>query len=249
MTDMEFKPFQKIPRFFRDICITEKIDGTNAVVAISPDGEVFAGSRNRWVTPEKDNYGFAAWVRQNEAELKKLGPGYHYGEWWGRGIQRGYGLRDRIFSLFNADRWGDDAKRPACCHVVPVLYRGPLKRGTVQNILANLQQDGSKAAPGAEPEGIIIYHYASGQMFKNTLGGDGAKTGVRINSTVVPLILPYPDADSARDHNRHIAVSEERRFRQELDDPIASRIRATLDAMREFTMERSGPEDLSFIVT
>ena len=35
-----------------------------------------------------------------------LVPGRHFGEWWGSGIQRGYGLDEKTFSLFNAYRWG-----------------------------------------------------------------------------------------------------------------------------------------------
>ena len=116
---MEFKPFEKIPRWSRGIVVTEKIDGTNAVVAICalPDDEVmptetplvavrgklliYAGSRSRWVTPASDNFGFAAWVQENADELAKLGEGYHYGEWWGAGIQRRYGLDTKRLSLFN----------------------------------------------------------------------------------------------------------------------------------------------------
>lgn len=70
--------------------MTEKIDGTNGQIVITPEGQVFAGSRNRYVEPGNDNYGFAQWVKSNEAALRDLlGPGRHYGEWWGAGIQRG----------------------------------------------------------------------------------------------------------------------------------------------------------------
>ena len=54
----------------------------------------------------------------------ELGVGQHFGEWWGFGIQRGYGLHERRFSLFNTGRWSDPAVRPACCGVVPVLADG-----------------------------------------------------------------------------------------------------------------------------
>ncbi len=139
-----FEGFPKIPRLFRDIIITEKIDGTNAQVLVTKGRQVFAGSRRRWLTPGNDNFGFAAWVQENTDELQQLGPGRHYGEWWGRGINRGYGLDERRFSLFNVTRWrnwlpfaswgGDepqfagDEKRtpiPMCCHLVPILYAGP----------------------------------------------------------------------------------------------------------------------------
>lgn len=75
-----FIPFDKIPRLKRGCVITEKIDGTNAQVVVGEDGSVRAGSRKRWITPEDDNFGFAAWVRRNEEELRELGPGQHFGE-------------------------------------------------------------------------------------------------------------------------------------------------------------------------
>jgi hypothetical protein len=59
----EFQPFPKLARLSREMTITEKIDGTNAQVFVTEEGQVFAGSRTRWVTPENDNYGFAAWVK------------------------------------------------------------------------------------------------------------------------------------------------------------------------------------------
>ena len=55
----EFIPFPKIARLSRLAIVTEKIDGTNAQVTITEDGDIFAGSRSRWITPEDDNYGFA----------------------------------------------------------------------------------------------------------------------------------------------------------------------------------------------
>ena len=76
---MEFKSFPKIPRLSKDCVISEKIDGTNGSVWIGEDGDIRAGSRNQFITPEKDNFGFALWVKQNAEELKKLGPGVHFG--------------------------------------------------------------------------------------------------------------------------------------------------------------------------
>lgn len=85
----DFEGFPKTSRYSRGCIITEKLDGTNAQVFVTDDGRLYAGSRNRWITPEDDNYGFAKWVRANAEELKLLGPGRHFGEWWGNGIQRG----------------------------------------------------------------------------------------------------------------------------------------------------------------
>src|SRR3990167_1858406 len=89
--NMEFKEFPKIARLSREAIVTEKIDGTNASVFIGEDGMFLTGSRSGWITPEKDNYGFSRWAHVHKDELLKLGPGMHYGEWWGQGIQRKYG--------------------------------------------------------------------------------------------------------------------------------------------------------------
>jgi hypothetical protein len=61
----EFKPWPKIARLNRDITITEKIDGTNAAVIVTEEGEVAAQSRTRIITPDADNFGFARWVAEH----------------------------------------------------------------------------------------------------------------------------------------------------------------------------------------
>lgn len=179
----DFRGFDKIPRLNRDCLITEKIDGTNAQIYIGEDGTFKIGSRKRWITPEKDNFGFAKWAYEHEEELRQLGPGRHFGEWWGQGIQRNYGLDERRFSLFNVGRWTENSEDepdktavPSCCHVVPILYEGLFTTERVQNVLVALEIDGSLAAPGyREPEGIVVYHKAGGHLYKVTFDGDGHK--------------------------------------------------------------------------
>jgi hypothetical protein len=180
----EFEPWPKMARLSRECVITEKIDGTNAQVFITEDGQIFAGSRTRWITPADDNYGFARWVEENKSELLKLGPGRHFGEYWGAGIQRRYGLTEKRFSLFNTLRWCSTHRgpvemlpgqelAPACCHVVPVLYRGEFLTSHIFSCLSDLKNLGSFAAPGfMSPEGIVIYHTAAGVAFKKTILGD-----------------------------------------------------------------------------
>ena len=191
---MDFKPFAKIPRFSREMIITEKIDGTNGVIAIwnysdvtdphmgmievENNGEkyvILAGSRNKWISTVEDNAGFAKWAYANKDELLKLGVGFHYGEWWGSGIQRGYDLPkgEKRFSLFNVSRWSDDCVRPACCHVVPTLYSGMFSSTIVTQVLSDLQREGSQASPGfMRPEGVVIFHTAGGFLFKKTIERD-----------------------------------------------------------------------------
>jgi hypothetical protein len=188
---IEFVGFPSIARLSREIIVSEKIDGTNAQVCIAEDGTMLAGSRTRWITPADDNFGFAAWVEAHRDELLTLGPGRHFGEWWGSGIQRGYGLKEKRFSLFNVQRWapyGTEPQRiatadpriekwqdvlPACCGLVPVLYRGQFCTQAIATHLEWLRTNGSAAAPGyLSPEGVIIYHVAANVMFKKTVEKD-----------------------------------------------------------------------------
>lgn len=187
-----FTPFPKLPRLNRECIITEKLDGSNAQVLVLEDGTVVAGSRNRYLTPTKtgDNFGFAAWVQAHEDQLRELGPGAHFGEWWGRGIQRGYDMEERRFSLFNVDRWTD--AHPECCDVVPVLYRGPFATYAVKVELGTLVDYGSVAAPGfLRPEGLVVWHTAARHGFKVTIEGDEApKKGPRSAHDLPPEVSP-----------------------------------------------------------
>lgn len=168
---LEFVAFPKISRLSREVIVTEKIDGTNAQICISDDGnEINAGSRTCWITPTDDNDGFAKWVLVNKQELLRLGPGSHFGEWWGNGINRNYGLKEKRFSLFNIYRWNDKATRPKCCGVVPEIWRGNFDDMNINEILKNLATKGSLAAPGfMQPEGLVVFHVPSGTLFKKTL--------------------------------------------------------------------------------
>jgi len=187
----EFQDFPKMARLSRRAIITEKIDGTNAQIFIGEDGSIKVGSRTRWITPDDDNFGFAAWAQENREDLLKLGAGRHFGEWWGRGIQRGYALNERRFSLFNAIRWaahgtpvkqienGDSRiikmqdQAPACCHVVPILYDGMFSTDATNHAIFTLDVNGSSAAPGfMKPEGIVVFHVAGNVGFKKTIEKD-----------------------------------------------------------------------------
>lgn len=192
---IEFKEWPKTPRLLRNITITEKIDGTNAAIGIVPvdnpddpniiasiatnDGilGVYAQSRTRLITPGKstDNYGFAGWVQANAGELVELlGEGLHYGEWWGNGIQRKYGMAEKWFSLFNTSRYAE-LETDLNLSVVPVLYEGPNDTAEVEMALHKLHVGGSVAAPGfMNPEGICVYQAASRQISKVTLDKNDA---------------------------------------------------------------------------
>lgn len=179
-----FEGFSKIPRLNRDVIITEKIDGMNAGIFVDDDNQIYACSRNRWITPKDDNVGFAKWVEKHKWALTKLGIGMHWGEWWGAGIQRRYGLDHKRFSLFNTGRWlqtdniipfpdAGMAAVPECCHVVPIITMGNFKEIDFEEQVALLARNGSIAAPGfMKPEGIVIYHVAARHYFKATVDKD-----------------------------------------------------------------------------
>lgn len=182
---MEFQEFPKMARLSREVIVSEKIDGTNAAVVIA-DAEpssgalatvgafdLFAQSRTSFITPNNDNAGFARWVVEHAEKLVGLGAGRHFGEWFGSGIQRTYGLTEKRFALFNVSRWDDPEGRPACCHVVPTLWRGNFSDLDVNFVLGELENLGSRAVPGfMKPEGIVVFHVAAGIGFKKTLEKD-----------------------------------------------------------------------------
>jgi hypothetical protein len=185
LTEITFEAWPKTPRLFdnKGIVITEKIDGTNGAIVITEDGQVGAQSRKRLLPmgprgmddvswQKEDNAGFAAWVREHRDGLvETLGPGRHFGEWWGWKIGRGYGLTegDRRFWLFNTEKWGHLAEGSSVpgLGVVPVLHDGPWGLVSIEVALLDLALNGSKAAPGwTKPEGICVYHKAASRVFK-----------------------------------------------------------------------------------
>jgi hypothetical protein len=220
----QFKSWGSTPRFHKSLHITEKIDGTNAGVSVQgiPFGHlstinipedacpvineqtsqaflVRAQSRKRIITPGNDNFGFASWVWENADGLANLlGYGYHYGEWYGEGIQKNpLAVAGRRWALFNTWHWGSKPNLDRLKMVdipgltlVPVLHDehrdGPADYMTIPNIMEDLALHGSKA-DGAEmvrqgydwepdvykqPEGIIVWQRETRQRYKILLRED-----------------------------------------------------------------------------
>lgn len=209
MAQLEFEAWPSIGRLYRDCIISEKIDGTNSAIVIEeldseeqpPDHLIWeikdetetfdtyygiaVQSRKRMITPQDDNYGFAKWVRDNAVDLwGLLGVGRHFGEWWGSGIQRGYGLPkgEKRFSLFNTPRWrGTDFSSVSGLGMVPELYVGEFSTSRVEMIKDDLLREGSVVSPGfMRPEGVVVYHTASRTAYKSTFDdcdhGEGGKS-------------------------------------------------------------------------
>jgi len=199
----EFIKFPKIPHSNKEkVIVTEKLDGINgqiaiitaslayynyhksiiiAVEAIPEDPDNFymmlVGSHNRYITPEQDNFGFATWVKDNSEELFKLGDGRHYGEWYGKGIQRGYGLEDKRFALFDALRFGaHNPNTPKCCEVVTILESTSQEDLNLTHWLNVLHDSGSVHVEGfLQPEGVVATYIRSGSRVKRTLENTGGK--------------------------------------------------------------------------
>lgn len=186
MTEMThaFEVFPSLHRYSKEnVVITEKIDGANAQVFIDEYSTIIrAGSRNRWITPEDDNFGFARFVHEHrDWMLKYLGPGRHYGEWWGNGIQRTYGMDKKCFSLFNAGRWNtafEEMRKggveiPDQIRTVPVLEVVRASEHKPMDSLQRLLILGSQANPGFRlPEGIVCYHTLTKTSYKVTYDYD-----------------------------------------------------------------------------
>lgn len=172
MSKVEFKSFGKISRdnpFV--VTITEKIDGTNACIIINNGVIIGVQSRNRLITPDDDNFGFAAWVADNNNELLALGDGYHYGEWVGEGIQKNpRGMMGRAFYLFNTHRWNNNNAHPACCEVVPILFSGVMNEDTVNGLLCELKDQEYYTA-----EGVVVYYHSTRSYTKHTIKAPNGK--------------------------------------------------------------------------
>lgn len=200
---MEFQRWPSIPRMSKEwVYVTEKIDGSNAAIRIRPfdinddrseqldtiaiDGvkyTLWVQSRTRFLGPTKetDNFGFARWVYDNAVEIVKvLGPGDHYGEWWGSKIQRGYGMTngERKFSLFNAKRWYETLhsveSRSAVdgLLIVPTLYDGRYYDFNALEVAEELRTNGSRIVPGFPAEGMIVYNREAKSSYKVLLEND-----------------------------------------------------------------------------
>lgn len=84
-----------------------KLHGTNAGIVIKPNGDVFAQSRSSIIGTGNDNAGFAAWVESTKdiwSEACARPQFTIYGEWCGKGIQKGVAITQidsKQFAIFS----------------------------------------------------------------------------------------------------------------------------------------------------
>ncbi len=203
----DFKSFPSIPRLERInpiLTITQKLHGTNA--CIHRDGDKLrAGSRNRWLTVEKDNYGFAKWVEDNTSMLLEVLPlaGTFYGEWCGPGINSGEGLTERTFVPFDLEivEIAEGAPSPGLRNL-PVLYSGPWSEQAIMLAEFDLKRHGSALVPGyMHVEGMVLKFL--GQRIKVVF--DPAETGWSHAKA-----LPGPKAERVADERVAAYIQPER---------------------------------------
>lgn len=211
---VEHKRFGKIFRLNRPVVVTEKIDGTNCAVVVVPvdaleslaaagrgaavvevekeDGSshscaVYAQSRNRILFPGADHHGFMEFVHDNADGLANLlGVGCHFGEWWGKGINREYAQQGRRFALFNIERWrGIETCTKIPIETVTVLAEmDAFDTAKIARVMHDLRTNGSKHVPAwPTPEGVVVRHSASGALFKVMCEDDEtAKSAVAVDA-------------------------------------------------------------------
>ena len=93
---------------------TVKLHGTNAGVSFNEESGMWAQSRENIITPEHDNAGFAFFAHSHETEFLRMffdvatkenidvdkNTISIYGEWVGKGIQKGVGISNIEKSFF-----------------------------------------------------------------------------------------------------------------------------------------------------
>ena len=197
MSTANYNSFPSIERLENIYCIiSEKIDGTNGLIEINETNVRF-GSRNRYISFSDDNAGFANFFRHYEAKLEDVAkdvitkelelngetltscnesyPLRIYGEWFGCGIQRGYGLKDKFFMPFSSF-YGEKLIEYQVPNVITpnIMYTGKFSMEVVGTCMQQLKLNGSGVVKDyKQPEGIVIFFPKYNFRLKETF--DGAK--------------------------------------------------------------------------
>lgn len=142
--------------------ISEKIHGFNARFGLTLSGNRTVGLRNTVITGGSPFYD---WAKSQLDKTDLLGI-IIYGEWAGKGVQKGIDYGPQHFFLF--DVWdsleerfftGDELKFIADameCVLAPILYDGPSKDVTMA-MLDEWRDGESLIAKGQTREGIVIH--------------------------------------------------------------------------------------------
>ena len=184
MSTTNYSSFPSIERLENIYCIiSEKIDGTNGLIEINETNVRF-GSRNRYISFSDDNAGFANFFKDYEARFKDAAkdittdesyPLRIYGEWFGCGIQRNYGLKDKLFMPFSSF-YGEKLIEYQVPNVITpnIMYTGKFSMEIVDTCMQQLKLNGSGVVKDyKQPEGIVIFFPKYNFRLKETF--DGAK--------------------------------------------------------------------------
>lgn len=142
-----------------EVCVTEKIHGTNARFTIV-DGNLFIGSRNNTIyrepNPPKDlsgHYGMSEWLVNHQCmdiirNTPELNGHIFYGEFHGAGVQKGVkyssGKDFRLFDIRNPEGefldWSEVERiaKLVGLQTVPVLFKGKLNSVDQLNQFINI---------------------------------------------------------------------------------------------------------------
>lgn len=213
---MSYPSFPSIERLENIYCvITEKIDGTNGLIEIRKDSEIKVkdveniipsltydtktvvkfGSRNRYLSYQDDNAGFANFYRHYTVRFEDMAkdiiivsnqeanqtndiptekyPLQIYGEWFGQTIQRQYGLKDKFFMPFSTFYAEKLIEYQVPNIIKPtVLYTGKFDWAVAEGLMHSLLLNGSQVIPGfMRPEGIVIHFPKYNFRLKETFEG------------------------------------------------------------------------------
>ena len=182
---MKFHKYQHIMKLGTDevdgildgaVYLFYKIDGTNSQVFLKDDGETLGfGSRNKEITPENDNAGFALSITQNKElyngllAILKAHPNYIiYGEWlvphtlktYAQNAWRKFYVFDvldestRHYLPYPYDNMFKDCSQ---CSVIPLICI--MDHPTPDQVKEKLQQTGEFLCASGLGEGIVIKNY------------------------------------------------------------------------------------------
>ena len=172
----QFEAFAKIPRFSGTSPSARRSTAPMHRFSSQKTGPS-AGSRSV-DHPEVRQLRVCGVGRRARERAARFRPGRHFGEWYGRGIQRGHGLQDRRFALFNRTDGPRSARRAAASFQSSQRERWALT--LCRNASKRCVRRKSRRPGFTRPEGIVIYHHASGGMFKVLLENDELPKGVRL---------------------------------------------------------------------
>lgn len=183
---MEFHKYQHIMKLGTEevdgildgtVDLFYKIDGTNSQVFLKDDGMLGFGSRNREITPNDDNAGFAKAMLENKElyngllAILKDHPSYTiYGEWLVPHTLKSY-TQDSwkkfyVFDVLNEEthkyltykEYSDLLKDCPNIHIIPLMEE--LQNPTREQIEERLQKTGAFLCAAGLGEGIVIKNYS-----------------------------------------------------------------------------------------